>query len=396
MVEIGEKTRVIALITCTVIVVAVLIACAVSLGKTISTPSSPKGALSMDYDAARTSRAPLTDLLADLKLDPTKTAMINFKTATANFGGIFTENMDPWAGSVQPEAARLQVYAGARAIVFDVWPDPAQPTQPVICAMTDVQQSPVQRWWYNNGLEKGVGRYSNWRVLTRNKQPAQTIISEAVAAAFDSSNRQASDPFFIILKLHGAMNTRFLNQLGEHVGKALNGRGMAVQSANQYNMNEYCNVPISEFLNKAFVIVIPDIQKGYYSLPTVRAYDKFAAAFKGTTLAQYTNVLEGQVNTVSFDPNSSMNALKAEVIPACGGGTNLVAPTAAGFTLLQPTTGGSSTANDVIMPNTTWADLMESGAHFVAVNLFSPNKSDPHLESFFDPQWFGKYSFHPN
>ncbi len=384
------------MIICGIVLVAVIVPCAVLLGQTVSTPKQPKGWVSMDYDAARSARAPLTDLMSTLNVDPTKTPMINFKTATANFGGIFTENMDPWAGSVQPEAARLQVYAGARAIVFDVWPDPAQPNQPVICAMTDVTQSAIQRWWYNNGLEKGVGRYSNWQVRTRNKQPAQTIIGEAVSAAFDSSNRQASDPFFIILKLHGAMNTRFLNQLGEHVGKALNGRGMAVQSANQYNMNEYCNVPVSEFLNKAFVIVIPDIQKGYYSLPTIRTYDKFAAAFKGTTLAQYTNVLETQINTVSFDPNTSINALKAEIIPACGGGTNLVAPTTAGFTLLQPTTGGPSTANNEIMPNATWTDLMESGAHFVAVNLFSPNKSDPHLESFFDAQWFGKYSFHPN
>jgi hypothetical protein len=40
--------------------------------------------------------------------------------------------------------------------------------------------------------------------------------------------------------------------------------------------------------------------------------------------------------------------------------------------------------------------LMESSAHFVAVNLFSSNSADPHLTGFFQPQWFGKYSFHPN
>jgi hypothetical protein len=304
--------------------------------------------------------------------------------------------MNPYAGSVDPEAARLQVYAGARAIIFDIWPDPTQPAQPIVCSMTDVTQTAVQRWWYNNGLSKGVGRYSNWQLRTRNKQPAQTMIAAAVQAAFDSSNKQAGDPFFLILKLHGAMNTAYLNRLGAQVGAALNGRGMAMQAANQYNMNEYCNVPVSEFLNKAFVIVIPDIQQGYYSLPTIRTHDKFATAFKGTTLAQYTNVLETQMNTVFFDPNTSLNALKAEVIPACGGGTNLVAPTTAGFTVLQPTIGGTATTNNEIMPNATWADLMESSAHFVAVNLFSSNTSDPHLTGFFQPQWFGKYSFHPN
>lgn len=375
----------------------------ITLGSALRTPAPPTGWNDINYDAARTKRAPLTDLLASAKLDPTKTPMIGFKTATANFGGIFTENMRPWAGSVDPEAARLQVYGGARAIIFDIWPDPTQPSHAVVCAMTDVTQTTVQRWWYNNGLNRGVGRYSNWQMLTRNKQPAQTMISAAVSAAFDASNRQATDPFFVILKLHGAMNLAYLNRLGEQVGAALGGRGMAVQTSNQYNMNEYCAVPVSEFLNKAFVIVIPDIQQGYYSLPAVRTYDKFTAAFKGTTLAQYTNVLETQLNTVFFDPNTSIAALKAEVIPACGGGgsgggsgTSLVAPTEAGFTVLQPSIGGTTTTNNGIMPNASWADLMESGAHFVGVNLFSPNASDPHLEGFFDPQWFGKYSFHTN
>lgn len=388
-----QLKQLILLVVSVVVFFVALLPATITLGSALNAPKSPTGWSNINYDAARVSRAPLTDLLAAAKQDPTKTPMINYKTATANFGGIFTENMNPWAGTVDPEAARLQVYAGARAVIFDVWPDPAHPANAIVCAMTDVTQTTVQRWWYNNGLSRGVGRYSNWQMLTRNSQPAQTMIDAAVTAAFDSSNKQASDPFFLILKLHGAMNLAYLNRLGAQVGAALHGRGMAVQASNQYNANEYCNVPVSEFLNKVFVMVIPDIQQGYYSLPGVKSYDKFQTAFKGTTLAQYTNSLETQVNTVFFDPNSSLSALKAESVPGCGGGTSLVAPPTVGFTVLQPTVGGTTTTNTGLIPNSSWTDLMESGAHFIAVNLFSPSSSDAYLESFFESQWFGKYSF---
>ena len=164
---------------------------------TINIATQPKGWDTMDYDALKGSRGSLNDYLASAKI-PDTTPLRNFKIATANFGGIFTENMgslQPWLGSVSSEAARLQVEAGARAIIFDIWPDPGNPQMPIIASMIDTDKWYIERIWKNMGLSQGVGRYSNWHKLTRNFGNVSEILTTTIETAFRVPT-QKEDPFF--------------------------------------------------------------------------------------------------------------------------------------------------------------------------------------------------------
>jgi hypothetical protein len=360
-----------------------------------ASPTSPDKYSYYDWETLSSGRKPLSDLSANVLSQP----IINFKIATASFGGIYTESsksgLNPYIGSVDPEAVRLQVLAGARAVIFDIWPDPANPAQAVVCAMRDNQSDKMDQWWINHGLGRGTGRYSNWKMVTRNKVPAAQMINTAVATAFGQGNQQ-TDPFFLILKLHGAMTIPYLNTLGSQVGAALGGKSFSSTDTNTTNAASYCGLPISQFMGqRAFVIVIPDIptvQPGYNILPNVNTYDAFIQQFKNTTLAQYTNAIEAATGQIFFDI-ANVGSVSAATQPPCSGGGALVPAYKAGFAVVQPSVGASSTLNKDLFTGTSYVTALQSGAQFVGLNLFSQTAADPAIDMFISDEWFGTYSF---
>jgi hypothetical protein len=365
------------------------------LANTLSTPVPPKGWASLDYEAIQNGRKSLADYLVANNLDD-KTPMNQFSVATAGFGGIYTENiglMNPWIGTASPDAARVQVEAGARAIVLDIWPDPANLSLPVVCSMTDTTQWAAQNWWVNNGLNAGVGRYSNWRHLTRNRIPAADVINSALHAAFDGpTSKQNADPFFLILKLHGAMTIDFLNTLGDTVKAAIGEHSMSPEWNRTLNQKQLCTAPVREFMSKCFVMVVPDIQTGYNSLPKVNTYAGFIQPFLGTRLGEITNALEQQPNTIFFEPGS-LSTISAINQPNCTVGGPQLSLAQAGLTVVQPTIGGQSTDNSDLFSNTNLQQMLQSGAQFIAVNYFSPNSGDGIMSDYLNPANFGIYSF---
>jgi len=333
------------------------------LVKTYVTPSHPKGGNGRDYEALKGNRKSLV-LTEDAP-------MVQFSVATANFGGIFTEN-GPWIGTVHPEAARLQVEAGARAIVLDVWPDTADPTRPMVCAMV------------------GTGHYSNWKRATRNALPVGEILNAAILAAFDTP--QASDPFFVILKLHGHMTAEYLNTLGDIVGSSIAGHAMPSAWNKAANQSALCSATFSEFMGQAFVIVIPDSDgigtSAVYNLlgKSTPSYAAFLKTFMNTRMGEVTNAIERAPNTILFEP-SNIGALTVANQPPCNNTEDQLTLPQAGFCLVQPPIGGTTTNNDLLFKANSWKAC--SIAQFVAVNLFSP--SDSQLDAFFET--FGTVSF---
>jgi hypothetical protein len=167
------------------------------------------------------------------------------------------------------------------------------------------------------------------------------------------------------------------------------------------NQRMLCTAPYIDFAGKAFVIVIPDIQPGYNSLPNVNTYAGFLPLFLNTTLGEVTNAVEQQPNTIFFEPGS-ISTISAIGQPNCllGSGSpppQVAAPqislAQAGFCLVQPSIGGQTTDNSALFSDNSYTNCIQSGAQFVAVNLFSHNTSDGPLTTFFDPAYFGKYSF---
>ena len=390
-------------------VVIVLSTIGTLLGNALVKPTEPKGWGSIDYDASQRTRLSIVEYMAANDLPVDSTPMNQFSVATANFGGIFTEPialLEPWIGSVSAEAARLQVEAGARALTLDIWPDPADRQTPIVTAMVDTQEWSMQNTWMKWGLDRGVGRYSNWQHLTRNKKPVGEILKAALSAAFGSSpGPQNADPFFLILKLHGAMTTEYLNHLGKIVQEAIGGNAMGAEWNKCLNQKSICTAPVVQFLSKVFLIVLPDIQPGYNSLPNINTYAGFTTAFLNTRLGEITNALEQTPNTMSFEP-SGISAIPVARQAACasstlGPGGEQRGPLGpggeqqqAGFCIVQPSIGGQTTDNSVLFSGqNSYTACLQSGAQFVAVNLFSPNSNDGPLNTFFDPKYFGTFSF---
>jgi hypothetical protein len=389
----------------------------------VTTPAPLTGWNDIDYDAAQAKRQSLVSYIADYNqknptatIDVTKTPMTAFSVATASFGGVFTEpigSLRPYNGTVSSEAVRLQVEAGARAVTLDIWPDPADPAVPVVCCMTDINEWAIQRFWYTQGgLGGNVGRYSNWQMLTRNKVPAAEIMSTACGTAFTTTN-QASDPFFLILKLHGSFNAAYLDVLGNAVKNAVGGHAMAPSYTIASNKSvTLCNTPINAFMSQGSsaatssisatgaqglvcVILVPDIQASYQIMPNVNTPSDFVSAVSNSVLGSYTNCIDQPPTARVFYDITAASQLTAATANACDGSGN-VTPPKAGFVVVQPSVGGTSVDNASLFSNTSFTDCLKTGAQFVGVNLFSPNTSDPVLTQFFSPSTFGTYSFIKN
>jgi len=375
----------------------IVIICICSLlSNTISAPSAPVGTKvpKRDYEALQVTRQPITDVSG---YDPSG-PMIQYQVATANFGGIYTEDpglLNPWSGTANPDAARLQVEAGARALTLDIWPDPADSSKPVVCSMMDLTKNGVQSSWLGGGLNRGVSRYSNWNMITRKAAPVGEVIQAAIKAAFSSTvTNQNADPFFLILKLHGAMTIDYLNRLGDIVNAQVHDNGYAMNSVYNAcnNQSKMCSAPVNDFINgKAFIIVIPDINPGYNSLPSINTYSGFKDAFLKTKLGEATNYLEQNPNTVFFEPEGIATISLANQ-PNCIQGGTQQSLAQVGFCVIQPSIGSSVTDNDSLF-STSYTNCLQSGAQFIAVNLFSSKKNDGVLNTFFDPKYFGVHSF---
>lgn len=358
---------------------------------------NPKGWATMDYEAEKHKRKSLWDYLSANKI-PDSTPITKFSVMTANFGGIYTEPLGvlyPYNGTVSAEAARSQVEAGARAMVLDIWPDPANPRMPVVAAMVDTDEWPTQKMWKNNGLNAGVGKYSNWQLLTRNVGNVNEIVKAAMDEAFlGAGSNQTEDPFFLVFNLHGAMTTEYLNYLGGIVQKAIGGHAMGAEWNKAANQSKFCQTAISTLRSKVVIIVNPDVQPGYKSLPGINTIGPFTEEFLKTKMGEITNVLTTQDRPVVFQP-ANYTSLTTATQPNCASGnsTKQTLPQT-GLCVIQPSIGATSTDNDDLYTgDSSFEKCFGTSAQMVAVNLFSQNTSDKVLGSVFSDEYFGTYSW---
>jgi hypothetical protein len=398
------------------IVLVIIVSVSTLLSNTRVTPSPPTGYGSIDYEANQGTRKEFNTMItsasnpAPLNPAPTtypdSTPMSLFQVATANFGGIFTEpnnSLNPWLGSVNTAAVTLQVQAGARAVIFDVWPDPSNPGSPIVASMMDVQQWYYQRQWASPGnMNKGVGRYSNWNLLTRNTAPLSDILTAATNAAFNGpASQQNSDPFFIILNLHGAMTAAYLNLIGTSITSAVGGHAMGSEWTLSANNNSlFQTAPVSNFSTgggRAFVIAIPDIQTdGYYSLPGVDTLQGFLNAVLPSSTATNFNLYASFINAVNLIPSATSQLLYTP--DALSTVKTVVQPSSTGtpVAIIQPSIGAQVTDNDPLfgISSTSYTECMNSKAQFVGINLFTSNATDSAMGTYLDTtNGFGTYSF---
>lgn len=326
--------------------------------------------------------------------------MINYQVATAAYGGIFTEQGRTYSnynGYVHPDAVDDQIAAGARALIFDVWPNPANPTQPCVAAM---EQN--KGWWITSGgLSNGVsnGGFSNWKTLTRNVWDLASILARVAAVP-------QSDPLFVILNLHGAMSTAYLNTVGSNILTAFAGRRMSTEYDKNGGAGLLCTAKVSAFQGKIFTIANIVVDSGFQSLPGFTSQgDVNTSALAAATFAESINLLSGSPHTNIFTiPGSS--AIQSTKVPGCS--TTVQVPLSqTTLAVIQPTTGTVDTANDTQYTGaTSFISCLGTGAQFVGVNMFDAgNSADDDtrkkaqgatttLGDFFRPKVFGSTSFH--
>lgn len=355
-----------------------------------------------EYDASKGGRTSLRTYLTSINKNPDTVMATQLQIATANFGGVMTDVkasgtwLTPWHGTVSAEAARLQVDAGARAIVFDIWPDPSDFSTPIIACMVDTQDDGrgVDQWWSSTGGMPVGSRYSNWNILTRNKGNVGDILKTAVAAAF--TGVQAEDPFFLILNLHGKLPATYLTKLAHIITTSVGGKQMSVGRTNQ---TEYCKVPVTTMFDKVMVIVNPDI-------PVDTDRDTFNEMFLSTDMRNVTNILTTTDKGTVFKP-TDIGQITSAKYQDCNSTTmaKKSLPTAA-LCAVQPSTGTLYTDNDTLFKKSSFPTCMGSGAQFVAVNVFGATPTirgsaggsyagdrDSVLTSWLNPKMFGKQSF---
>jgi hypothetical protein len=378
-------------------VVLLLVACMIVVLVNVTvTPALP--GWFQTYDANQAQRRSLDTYLSSIGKTPDNVMITDLQVATANYGGIFTESkqpmipeMTPWHGRVSGDAVRLQVEAGARAIIFDIWPNPADFTQPIVASMIDQDVTGTTlAWWKGAGLTENVSRYSNWRRLTRNVEPAAPLIKTAVTTAFNGGP-QSHDPFFLILNLHGRLPPSYLDSFGLALIDAIQGKQLSsgnMVSATKTAAQNLCSVPFSSIKDKVFVIVNPDVPEGM-------TREAFNAVFYASKLAEATNLLTTTERPTVFKL-TELSTIKSAKNPDCTG-SMAVPATLPQISLccIQPSIGERFTDNDSQFKKTSFSDCMGTGAQFVGVNLFGGDSTgtDKLLQNWLDKSQFGLYSF---
>jgi hypothetical protein len=137
-----------------------------------------------EYDASRDKRIDLPTYLAELKkagVPDTHLVLTNFYISTANATGIFLPGED---GVVSEYAARAVVAAGARAFVFDIWPDltPGGNFSPILQV-----------------VESG----SSWRRISLNSAPFVKVLKTIMFEIFESGRPGWNDTVVLYLRFRG-------------------------------------------------------------------------------------------------------------------------------------------------------------------------------------------------
>lgn len=137
-----------------------------------------------EYDMKRDKRIDLPTYLTELKkagVPDTHFCLTNFYISTANATGIFLPGED---GVASEYAARAVVAAGARAFVFDIWPDltPGGNFSPILQI-----------------VESG----STWRRISLNSEPFVKVLKTIVHEIFESGRPGFNDTVVLYLRFRG-------------------------------------------------------------------------------------------------------------------------------------------------------------------------------------------------
>jgi len=261
--------------------------------------------------------------------------LTNFYVSTANATGVFFPGVN---GVVSVDAARLAALGGARAFVFDVWPDVEEggkfgPTIQVI--------------------EKG----SMWRRTTLNALPLVNVLEALVTEALQSpTNPGKQDPLILYLRFRGNPRQSTFDLTADALQSTITPYRLDIAFNNCRGADRLFKVPIDQLFSK--VIVISNVRG------SGRFMDYVNFSVKDGIKLEYP---AGQVQTISGD--AADDARKKILM-----NSTFVAPL----------------SEDVLAESNDYSmkSAYDLGIHFVAMNFWNGGKQ---LKEYMNR--FGTYSF---
>jgi hypothetical protein len=304
-----------------------------------------------DYPSVMTSRKSLSDYLLN-KLGNTaadQLSLSNFYVMTANLGGFFSPVN---TAAFCTEAVQYAIQAGARCIIFDIWPDITKgadlaPILKVCASDTD---------------------YTKLSYYTLSLQTAlQTVKQEAFG---NSANPGFQDPFYIFFRFRGSPSKDTFTGTANAID--LSGLGayrIDSSSYNDTNNNPLSSRPITEFRNK--LIILSD-RNGIVEGVLTKFADYVNNPTPPPTPFERKSIAKpNEVNALSKDEYIALqSSLATGSILAC-------AP--------LPENIETSDSN-----SWNWKIPMEGGIQLIAMNLWA---KDDNLKAYLDNSVFGTYSF---
>lgn len=292
------------------------------------------------YDINNPKRVGIRSYLTKLKasgVPDTHMILGNFYVSTANATGIFLPGKD---GTASPMAARAAVLGGARAFVFDIWPDltPGAEFAPILQV-----------------VESG----SLWRRISMNSTSFITVLRTLIQEAFEIKERPGSeDPVILYLRFRGKpRDTTF--------------RGVANTlrtTCESYRLDASFNNCKSQ--DKVFTQLMTNLFKKVIIMSNVRA--------EGNILSDFINV--GPKDGIKTEYTlADIRGLSAE---------NRVAAVQAikqNLTFVAPLP-----EDDLAAANYAVSDAQDIGVHYCAMNFFNPNDA---LKTYLAADMFGTQSF---
>lgn len=293
------------------------------------------------YSAANPSRKGIREYLASLKysgVPDTHFVLTNFYVSTVNAGGMFFPITDGVASS---EATRAAILGGARAIVFDIWPD----------LTPGANFGPILQF-----VESG----SLWRRISINSIPLSYALKTLIEEAFEHNERPGYyDPLIIYLRFRGKPRMDTYNL----TARALSATLEAYRLPNLYNacrnQDTIFSTLITEFFRK--VIIVSNTKA------------------EGSSLRDYINIGPKAGVKMEYTINEARSLTedgKAQQLPVVKQNLTWVAPF----------------SEDSIAESNSWdyKPSFDLGIMFCAMNFWNNN---PKLKAYMSPEMFGKSSF---
>jgi hypothetical protein len=263
--------------------------------------------------------------------------LTNFYVSTVNATGVFFPAAD---GTISAEAARAAVLGGARAFVFDIWPD----------MKAGANFGPVIQT-----VESG----SMWRRISLNSLPFVSVLQALTREAFQSGRPGSEDPIFLYLRFRGKPRRSTYDGAAAALRTTLERYRLDPSYNGARGQDRLFASPITNFFNKALI------------------FSNTLA--EGSMLNDYINVGPKDGVPLEYgvkDPKGMNSIMKADAIKRIKQNLSWMAP---------PSEDPEAEANAY-----DWSAAHDLGIHFVAMNFWNRNDA---FKKYMAPTLFGKQSF---